>query len=57
MILLISKGHLVPARIVVSRSIVLSGNMYSHSVDRCILLVRIPSGRPFAKYVTGVIVV
>ena len=56
MILLISNGHLVPARIVVSRSIVLSGNMYSHSVHHCIQLVRMPSGRLFAKYVTGVIV-
>jgi hypothetical protein len=57
MILLISKGHLVPARIVVSRSIVLSGNMYSHSVDHCIQLVRMPSGRRFVKYAMGAIVV
>ena len=55
-ILLISNGHLVPALIAVSRLIVLSGNMYSHRVDRYTRLVRIRSGRLFAKYVMGAIV-
>ena len=57
MILLISNGHLVPARIVVSRSIVLSANMYSHSVDLGVRRIIKQRGRPFEKYVTEVLVV
>ena len=50
MILLISNGHLVPARIVLSRSIVLSGNMYFRNVGNYIPLARMPSGKRFVKF-------
>jgi hypothetical protein len=55
-ILLILSEHLVPALIAISRSSVLSGNMYLLHVDRYIRLVVMPNGRPFVKYVTEEIV-
>jgi hypothetical protein len=55
--LLILKGHLVPARSVSNRLIALFGNMYFIRVDSYTLLVQMLSGRHSAKSVMGEIVV
>ena len=54
--ILISKGHLVNAHIVSSKSLGHFGNMFLHSVGSYIRLVQMPGGRHSVRYVTGGIV-
>jgi hypothetical protein len=45
------KRHLVHARIVSNKSLVLSGHIFFINVSSSIVSTLIPSGMPFAKYV------